>query len=135
MRRYLVIFGLFLLFLAPASFVTAKPPKIIDTQESQVGEIVFFKLPGDPKAGYKWRFNKEFSTGSNLVDVNQLGWLMAEKGKSMFFQQQSKMNVAVRTKAAGQADLAFDYSRKLGGRTYTKTVIVRILIKPQLAAQ
>ena len=135
MRRYLVIFGLFLLFLAPASFVSAKPPKIIDTQESQVGEIVFFKLPGDPGKGYKWQFNKDLSTGTNLVDVTQLGWLMADKVKSMFFQQQSKMNVAVRTKAAGQADLAFDYSRKLGGRTYTKTVIVRIIIKPQLAAQ
>lgn len=135
MHRYFMILGLLLLFLTPADIASARPPKLIDTQETHVGEILFFKLPGDPSAGYKWRFNEQFSTGLHLVDVDQIGWLLARKGQSMFFKKQSAMNVAVRTMAAGEAILAFDYYRSIGGRTITKTSIIRIFIKPRLASQ
>ena len=53
----------------------------------------------------------------------------------MFFQQRSVLNVSVRAKAAGQAHLAFDYYRTLGGRTYSKTSLVRVIIKPTLVSQ
>jgi hypothetical protein len=135
MRQYFVILGLFLLFLTPADIASARPPKLIDTQETHVGEILFFKLPGDPSAGYKWRLNEGLSTGLHLVDVDQIGWLLAEKGKSMFFKKRSALNIAVRTMAAGEAILAFDYYRRIGGRTFTKTSLIRIYIKPRLASQ
>ena len=134
MRLHLVIFGLFLLLLSTASSVSAKAPKIVKNLESHIGEITFIKLPGNPQIGYKWRFNQQLSTGYNLVEVIPLGWIMAQKG-SMFFQKEHVMNIALRAKAAGQADLTFVYSRRIGGRTLSKTVIVRILIKPRLAVR
>jgi len=99
------------------------------------GEIVFLKLPGNPTIGFKWRLNKALSRGLHLVKVDQIGWLMAQKGRSMFFQEQSMLNVAVWAETAGKVDLAFDYYRRIGGRTYNKTSIVRVVIKPKLAAQ
>ncbi len=60
---------------------------------------------------------------------------MAPKVKSMFFQQQSVLNVAVRAKASGKAHLAFDYYRSYSGYTYSKTSMVRVIIKPTLARQ
>lgn len=124
-----------LLAFGPGAPVWAKEPKIIQTLETMPGEIVFLKLPGNPSAGYKWKLNKNLSTGLDLVKVDEVGWLMAQKGRSMFFQSQSMLNVAVRPKTAGQADLAFDYFRRIAGRTYTKTSIVRVIIKPRLATQ
>ncbi len=48
----------------------------------------------------------------------------------MFYQPQSVLNVSVRAKASGQAQLAFDYYRRLSGRTFSKTSMVRVIIKP-----
>lgn len=120
---------------ATSSANAANEFDVLQTSEAKVGEVVFFKLPGNPKAGYKWRLNKGLSKGLDLVSVDLIGWLIAPKGKSMFFQQQSVMNVSVRAKAFGQASLAFDYYRSSGGRVFTKTSMVQLIIKPALASQ
>jgi predicted secreted protein len=135
MRRLLAIIAMLLLMSASVSASAAEDPKIILTSETKVGEVVFLKLPGNPQVGYKWRLNKELSTGLDLVSVDQIGWQMAPKGRSMFFQQRSVLNVVVRAKAAGQAQLAFDYYRRLSGRTYSKTSLVRVIIKPTQISQ
>jgi len=135
MRRLLAIIAMLLLVSASVSASAAEDPKIILTSETKVGEVVFLKLPGNPQVGYKWRLNKELSTGLDLVSVDQIGWQMAPKGRSMFFQQRSVLNVVVRAKAAGQAQLAFDYYRRLSGRTYSKTSLVRVIIKPTQISQ
>lgn len=135
MRRLLVIATMLLLVSGPGTALAAKELKIMQTSEARVGELVFIKLPGNPQAGYKWRLNKEKSKGLNLVSVDLIGWLMAPEKKSMFFQKQSLMNVSVKTKASGQADLAFDYFRRIGGRMVASTSLVRVIIKPTLASQ
>jgi len=127
--------GMLVLVSGPLTTLAAKQPKIIQTSETKVGEMLFIKLPGNPKAGYKWRLNKDLSSGLDLVTVDQIGWLMAPKGRSMFFQTQSVLNVSVLAKASGQADLAFDYYRRIGGRTLSSTSMVRVIIKPTLASQ
>ncbi|GBE43367.1 chagasin family peptidase inhibitor I42 [bacterium BMS3Bbin10] len=124
-----------MLVLGPGAPAWAKKTRIIQTLETRTGEIVFLKLPGNPSVGYKWRLNKDLSKGLDLVKVDEIGWFMAQKGRSMFFQEQSMLNVAVRALSAGQADLAFDYYRRMGGRTYTRTSIVRVVIKPPPATQ
>jgi len=123
-----------MLVSGPAASVCAKEPKIIRTVEAKAGGIMFLKLPGDPSVGYKWRLNKKLSKGLNLVEVLQLGWLV-QKRRSFFIRAQSVQNIAVRTKTAGQADLAFDYYRRMAGQTYSRTSIVRVIIEPRLATQ
>lgn len=135
MRKLLAIIAMLLLVSASGSASAAENPEIILTSETKVGEVLFVKLPGNPQEGYKWRLNKELSTGLDLVSVDQIGWLMAPKVKSMFFQQQSVLNVAVRAMSSGQALLAFDYYRRYSGYTYSKTSMVRVIIKPTLARQ
>ena len=135
MRRLTYLAAIIMLVSAPAAPAWAKAPRIIQTVETTAGEVVFFKLPGNPSAGYNWKLNKRLSTGLDLVKVDQLGWLLAQKGKNFFIQEQSVQNIAVWAKTSGQADLAFDYFRKMGGRRYTRTSIVRVIIKPRLAAQ
>ncbi|MFQ5625436.1 MAG: hypothetical protein ACE5FM_02150 [Methyloligellaceae bacterium] len=135
MRRLMLIVAIALLVSGPAASVCAKVLKIIETVEASAGGVVFVKLPGDPSVGYKWRLNKNLSTGLDLVEVDQLGWLVPKR-RSIFFRVQrarSVQNIAVRAKAAGQADLAFDYYRRLGGRTYSRTSIVRVIIAPKPA--
>jgi len=130
MRRLLAIIAMLLLASGSGSAIAAEDPKIILTSETKVGEVVFLKLPGNPQTGYKWRLNKNLSTGLDLVSVDLMGWLMAPKGRSIFYQPQSVLNVSVQAKASGQAQLAFDYYRKLSGRTFSKTSMVRVIIKP-----
>lgn len=109
----------------------AKELRVIETVEGKVGQTLFVKLPGNPSAGYGWQLNKGRSNGLNLVEVDMLGWLLVKKGRPIFFMPQSAMNVAVHPKSPGKAELAFDYSRQLGGRTYTTTSMVRVLIHPK----
>jgi predicted secreted protein len=135
MRRLLAITAMLLLISGAGTAMAAKELKVIQTSETKVGEVVFLKLPGNPKAGYKWRLNRDLSKGLDLVSVDQIGWLIAPKGKSMFFQSQSVLNVSVKAKASGQANLAFDYYRRISGNTFVKTSLVRIIIKPTLASQ
>ena len=108
MRPTLAIIAMLLLASGSGSANAAEDPQIILTSETKVGEVVFVKLPGNPQEGYKWRLNKELSKGLDLVSVDQIGWLMAPKVKSMFYQPKSVLNVSVRARASGQADLAFD---------------------------
>jgi predicted secreted protein len=135
MRPTLAIIAMLLLASGSGSANAAEDPQIILTSETKVGDVVFVKLPGNPQEGYKWRLNKELSTGLDLVSVDQIGWLMAPKVKSMFYQPKSVLNVSVRARASGQADLAFDYYRKYSGYTYSKTSMVRVIIKPTLTNQ
>ena len=138
MRRLMLIVAIALLVSGPAAPVCAKEFKIIQTIEARAGEIMFLKLPGDPSVGYKWRLNNKLSKGLDLVEVDQLGWLREQKVRSIFFRvqrAQSVQNIAVLAKAAGQAHLAFDCYRRMGGRTYNRTSIVRVIIKPKFAAR
>ena len=137
MRALLAIAAMLVLVLVsgPVTALAAKQLKIIQTSETKVGEMLFIKLPGNPKAGYKWRLNKDLSTGLDLVSVDQIGWLMAPEERSIFFPRRSVLNVFVQAKASGQANLAFDYYRRIGGRILSTTSIVRVIIKPTLASQ
>jgi hypothetical protein len=134
MRRYLVIFWLFLLLPASVSDAWAqqhnKKIKLTQTQETKAGEILFIKLPGNPSIGYKYRLNRELSSGLHLVRVDFLGWLMTSKSQTIFFRRRDVMNVAVHTIAPGRAELAFDYYRNISGRRRTSTSLVRVDITP-----
>ncbi len=134
MRRHLVILWIFLQLLSSANAAWASEHnqhlKLIDTQETKAGEILFLKLPGNPSIGYKYRLNKAFSSGLHLVDVDFLGWIMTSKDQTIFFRRRDVMNVVVRIKAPGVAELAFDYYRRISGRTRLTTTLVRINIKP-----
>ena len=137
MRRLMLIVAIALLVSGPAASLCAKEVKIIQTLEAKAGGLIFLKLPGDPSVGYKWRLNKKLSKGLNLVELDQLGWLVQQR-RSIFFhvqRAQGVQNIAVWAKAAGQADLAFDYYRRLGGRTYSRTSIVRVIISPKSATR
>lgn len=135
LRQLLAIAAFVLLMFASGAPVWAKEPRLLQTLETRPGEMLFVKLPGNPSVGYKWRLNKDLSKGLDLVDVDEIGWLLAQKGRSMFFQKQSVLNVLVSAKTVGQADLVFDYYRRLGGRTYIRKSIVRVVIKPPLVTQ
>lgn len=135
MRKLLAITAMLLLVSASGSASAADKPNIIQTSETKVGEVLFVKLPGNPKEGYKWRLNKERSTGLDLVSVDQIGWLMAPTVKSMFYQQKSVLNVAIRARSSGQALLVFDYYRRYSGYTFSRTSMVRVIIKPTLVSQ
>ena len=133
-----ILFFLFLAGLAmikQAELAHAKELRVVQTLQTTVGEIIFVKLPGNPEAGYEWRFNEGLSKGLDLVKVDVLGWLVAGKARSFFFRPKTVMNIAIRPKASGAADLAFEYSRELGGRTYAKTSIVRGIIAPKSSTQ
>ena len=137
MRRLMLIVAIALLVSGPAASLCAKEFKIIQTLEAKAGGLMFLKLPGNPSVGYKWRLNKKLSKGLNLVEVDQLGWLVQQR-RSIFFRvqrAQGVQNIAVWAKAAGQADLAFDYYRRMGGRTYSRTSIVRVIIRPKSATR
>lgn len=139
MRRYLVIFWSLLLLTGAANAAWASQHnqhlKVISTEEIKAGEILFIKLPGNPDIGYKYRLNKELSSGLHLVDVDFLGWLMTSKSQTIFFRKRDVMNVAVRTSAPGKAELAFDYYRRISGRTSKSTKLVHINIKPSKYTQ
>ncbi len=128
-RLFPLPLALVLVFFSAAA-LASEARKIEQSHEARIGEQLFLKLPGNPDQGYKWRFNPTASDGAHLVNVDPLGWFIARKGVSMFFREQSVLNVAVRTKAAGRADLAFEYYRDIGKRRFTKTRYFRIDIRP-----
>ncbi len=130
MPRLPAVLALVILLTGTGTVHAEKSREIEQTHETRVGELLFLKLPGNPDVGYKWRFNPAQSSGVNLVTVDPIGWLMAQKGRSFFFKRQSVLNVAVNAKKAGRVDLAFDYYRSQGGRSYNKTRYFRINIKP-----
>jgi len=115
--------------------MAAKEPKIIETSEVSVGSIAFVKLPGNPDLGYKWRLNREKSRGLDLVKVEKIGWLKGQQKLSIFAEARSRLNVLLTGKAAGQADVAFDYYKSFGGRMISRTSIIRVTVTPKLANQ
>lgn len=121
--------------LAAAAIVAAAASPLTGAEAGQVhdthvGGVFMLKLPGNPTGGYRWRLNVEQSRGLDLVDVQQVGWIMAPEAPSLFFRQNSTLNVAVRGKAAGEATLAFDYYRTWGSRAGVRTTLVLVRIKP-----
>jgi len=134
MRLYLVVFWLVLLLPGAANVVMAKQHnlhlKLLETQETRAGETIFIKLPGNPAIGYKYKLNRNLSSGLHLVNVIILGWLMTSKSQTIFFRRRDVLNVAILAKSPGQVDLAFDYYRRIGGRTRKSTSMVRVIIKP-----
>lgn len=134
MRLFLVVFSLVLLLSGAADVVMANQHnlhlKVLETQETRAGETIFVKLPGNPAIGYKYRLNRNLSTGLELVNVIMLGWLMTSKSQTIFFRKRDVLNVAILAKSPGQVDLAFEYYRRIGGRTRKSTSMVRVIIKP-----
>jgi len=134
MHLFLVIFWLVLLLPGAANVVVAKHHnlnlKVLETQEIRAGETIFVKLPGNPAIGYKYKLNRNLSSGLHLVNVHLLGWLMTSKSQTIFFRRRDVLNVAIQAKSPGQVDLAFDYYRRIGGRTRKSTSMVRVIIKP-----
>ncbi len=108
--------------------------EVPDRVETRVGQRTMLKLPGNPKAGFKWRFNAKQSSGLELVRVKQVGWIMApERTSFLFGQLPSVLNVSIEALAAGEANLAFDYFRNWSNRTWLKTSTIRVVIKPAAA--
>lgn len=115
--------------LASVQPATAKDD-IPESVETQVGKIILVKLPGNPRAGYKWQVNKKRSKHLNLVAIQQVGWLLAPEGGSYFFDQPSMLNFSVKGKAVGQAEVAFEYFRTSGTIYRIKTATVTVFVKP-----
>lgn len=115
-----------------APLQAAASPQI---KETRVGGTLVLKLPGNPRAGYKWQLNAEQSRGLDIVDVKQIGWILAPEGRSMFFRKESILNVAVQAKSPGEASLAFDYFRTWGNRMTVRTTTVRVIVKPAETAR
>ena len=100
-----------------------------------MGKLLLLKFPGDREAGFRWRFDKERSTGLDLVTVKEIGWTIPPKRKSFFFRRQpSIMTFSVMPEAPGRADLAFEYARLWGGRLQVMTKVVRVVIRPAAVA-
>lgn len=97
---------------------------------TRVGEIVMVKLPGSPRAGYKWQVNKKRSKNLDLITVQQVGWLLAPKGRSYFFDQTSVLNFSVKGKAVGKAEIAFDYFRTSGAIYRVQSATVNVFVEP-----
>lgn len=125
MRSILALSALGFLLLAMPDRGAAIAPKIIQTHEAKVGDMVFIKLPGRPEYGYKWRLNPKMSDGLELVSVKVVGWLVAPNKN-----QKSQMNIMVTAKMSGEARLAFDYYRIREGRYDTHTSLVQFVVKP-----
>lgn len=114
---------------APSAVAASQEvPKMIKTS---VGKLVMLKLPGNPRAGYKWQLNKKKSKGLKLVTVDQIGWIMAPEARSMFFSKASILNVGVKGLKAGEANLAFDYYRTWGSQTSVRTSMVKVIVEPK----
>lgn len=104
--------------------------EVPDAVETNVGQMVLLKLPGNPRAGYRWLFNREQSSGLEFVTVDPIGWIMAPEGRSIFFSDPSIMNIAVEGDAAGEAAVAFDYLRTWGNIQIVRTITVKVTVKP-----
>ena len=119
------------IFLTLASVgTTAAKSKLPESVATSVGETVMVKLPGNPRAGYKWQVNKKKSKNLDLITVQQVGWLLAPEGRSYFFDQPSVLNFSVKGKAAGEAEIAFDYFRTSGAIYRVQSAIVKVFVKP-----
>ncbi len=119
------------LVIFAGSIATRAATVIPETMELSVGEIVMLKLPGNRRAGYRWMLNKTLSRGLDLVTVDQVGWIMAPEAKTLFLRKTlSVLNIAVRGRAAGEADLAFDYYRFWGNRATIKTITIKVIVRP-----
>ena len=104
-------------------------------ETAEVGKILLLKFPGNRDAGYRWRLNEAESRGLDLVTVRNVGWTISENRKSIFFAKRTSiMSISVMPKAAGEADLAFDYFRVWGNRIHLRTERVRVVIKPVVTA-
>ncbi len=102
-------------------------PEMVQTS---VGQLIMVKFPGNPRAGYKWRLNRQQSEGLALVSVDEVGWIMAPEGSSIYFDKPSVLNVAIKGMVAGEAALAFDYYRTWGSRNRVRTSIVKVIVIP-----
>ena len=116
-----------------SAFGTVSAAEVTDVLETSVGQQTMLKLPGNPRAGYRWQLNAGQSSGLNLVRVDQVGWIMAPAGRSIFFSQPSTLNVNIEGLAAGEANLTFDYFRTVGTLKKVKTSTVRVVVKPAAA--
>jgi len=103
--------------------------------KTHVGTQLMLKLPGNPKAGYKWKLSPQKSTGLALVEVDFIGWLMAPGRRSVYFRKNSIQNINIVAKAEGEAILAFEYYRTWGNRAKLRTRMVTVTIKPAKTAQ
>lgn len=120
-----------------ASVLPAAWPALADshpqpeaTHQAKVGDVVLLKLPGDPKAGFRWQLSPANSRGLDLVKVDQVGWVIAEEGKSFFFKRESLLTVAVHAKAPGMADITFEYWRATANPLRVRSTTTRVVITP-----
>jgi predicted secreted protein len=128
MRLRSIILAVALAAAAPAA--GRAEIEVPESVETSVGQMVLLKLPGNPRAGYRWLFNKEQSTGLEFVTVDPIGWIMAPEGHSIFFSDPSIMNIAIERNAAGEAAVAFDYLRTWGNVRVVRTITVKVIVQP-----
>jgi hypothetical protein len=80
---------------------------------------------------HRWRLVRDKSPGINLVEVDEIGWMLSADKEASIFQAVDTMRFAVVPKAAGQADLTFEYNyRGWRGKYYLKWKTIRFIIDP-----
>jgi len=129
--RFFVVAALLAAFACSAPSVQAAT-KAPDAAQGKVGEMFILRFPGNRAAGYRWRLNKERSSGLELVEVNQIAWTIPNgtARTSIFFKNPSILSIRLMPKAQGDAKLAFDYFRTWGNRPFVKTHFVDVPIPP-----
>lgn len=135
MRKFLAITICAAALGLPTYALAEREPDIIATSEIAVGDISFVKLPGNPDLGYKWRLNSEKSRGLEFVQVDKIGWLKGQQKRSLFAEARSRLNILLTGKAAGQAEVAFDYYKYFGGRLISRTSFIQVTVKPKSSKQ
>lgn len=116
------------LLLWPAMVRAEPEAKVDEVQHARVGETLLLKFPGNRDGGYQWTLNEGQSRGTDLVQVEEVGWVIARDQGSLLFPQLPVLSISVLGKAPGQADLAFDYYRSWGNRPFIKSKVVRVVI-------
>lgn len=133
MRPWFVIVAMLSALAAPD--VTEAGNSQAKVLETRVGQLVMLKLPGNPRAGYRWQLNTGKSSGLERVSVDQVGWIMAPEGRSMFFSTPSTLNISITGKAPGVADLVFDYFRTWGETASARSTSVKVIVAPAKTAR
>ena len=136
--RFFVSFGF---FMAVLIFASAAPAPVViadekdETRSARVGELIILRLPGNREGGFRWRLDKTKSKGLENVEVKPIGWtIQPDNGGSLFFRRELPiMSMSVLPKAAGQAEIAFEYYRLWNTRPnfQPRTKYVRVTIKPR----
>ncbi len=133
MRILVLILMLGTALLVPA--VAGDVQSVTEVKQAQVGQTLILNFPGNRKAARRWRFVRDRSKGLEVVDVDTLGWIISTDGNSPAKRNRDRMRFRVLAKAAGQADLTFEFTRRgWSGKYRFEWKMVRVVVTPATAA-